>query len=296
MVNFKFCALNFKFENLFDNDYDSDDGKIDDINLKIEADDNDLFADDFEEDYDIGSIANDGTKDYEVSFIIGDEANARDYTLTITLDGEDGKGARHEIEKELEFSVIRKRNDVRFEKANLTTTTDITTCSPRFMMEVKMRNYGTKNQNDAALSIYNADLNINENVPHIALESFGENDDTWSRTFNFNPTNLKAGSYYLDVTAYIDNDLSADHERVPVVVKACKAEKKTEVVNKTETVAPEPKVVEQPKANETVTTMPVIKTVEKSFTTDDLIVGGAVIIMVLLISIIGLFAAILIKK
>ncbi|MBI2151457.1 hypothetical protein HYU21_01880 [Candidatus Woesearchaeota archaeon] len=179
-------TLNFKFKNLFDNDYDSDYGKIEDINLKIESDDNDLFADNFEEDYDIGSIANDGTKDYEVSFTIGNEAKARDYTLTITLDGEDGKSARHEVEKELTFNIKRKGNDVRFEKANLTTTTDITTCSPRFMMDVKMRNYGTKNQNDAAISIYNSDLNINENIPHIALESYGENDDTWSRTFNFN--------------------------------------------------------------------------------------------------------------
>jgi len=319
-------VFTFSMRNLFDNDYDTRDGKIDNIELMFDVDDSDIYLESVEDTYDLDDMKADEDQDLKITFFIDPEADAGDYTFTITLEGEDGKGAKHKVEKEVKLDVIRDDNDVRIITADVSPQT-ITLCEKKFTLNLEIENIGNDDQEYAGVAVYSKELGIDENAEEIELNSYDDSPYSWDKVFTFNPQKLSTGKYFIDVVTFYDRDEQSDLVRVPITVTACPkatapvssndAEDnvadeenvvalddeedtddapvvETKTTTKTATAAPT--TGNRPTVPSTVTTSDIVRSIERGYSQEDFIVGGIVIVAILLFAMIALFVAILIKK
>lgn len=296
--------LTLKLENLFDEDYDSDYGEITDIKLSIDADDSDVFADDFEEDYGFEDMDAGKKQELEVKIPISKEAENSDYILELTIEGEDGKGAVHKFVKELKFEVDRADDDVQITKAAV--PAKVTACDKSFSLDVELENFGTDEQKKAALSIYSPELAIQQNIMNVALEDYSEDDNTWAKKLTFGFTKeVKPGTYLLQLKAFVNNDDETDDAEVDLVVEKCPA-----------TAAASPAAVTQNKSDAEVTTSyldtgkkaepektagteegsGIIETIESSYTKEDILVGIVIVSAILIIILFVVLVVTLMKR
>jgi len=299
-------SFTFKYRNLFDKDYDTDKSDIENIELTIQSDDDDIFDGSFEEDYDLGDLGAGDKDEFTVTFNFDEDADAKDYTFDITLRTEDSNGAKHKIDRELTFEVKREKDDVRIIQSTVLPTS-LTKCDTSFTMDVTLKNFGSDRQRYAALSIYNEELDINENIETIELDKNGNTDDTWNRLFTFTlPTNVKVKKYSLDVRAYIDNDEVMDIENVDVDIKSCVQnvpEEEEEIVVVTppsdDTTTTETgttgTTTGSGSESSAVTSAAVVHTIEDPYTTEDIVVAILIIAVVLVLVLIVAFMIILLK-
>jgi len=299
-------SFTFKYRNLFDKDYDTDKSDIENIELTIQSDDDDIFDGSFEEDYDLGDLGAGDKDEFTVTFNIDEDADAKDYTFDITLRTEDSNGVKHKIDRELTFEVKHEKDDVRIIQSTVLPTS-LTKCDTSFTMDVTLKNFGSDRQRYAALSIYNEELDINENIETIELDKNGNTDDTWNRLFTFTlPTNVKVKKYSLDVRAYIDNDEVMDIENVDVDIKSCVQnvpEEEEEIVVVTppsdDTTTTETgttgTTTGSGSESSAVTSAAVVHTIEDPYTTEDIVVAILIIAVVLVLVLIVAFMIILLK-
>ena len=298
--------IKFKLENRFDNDYDRD-GELENILLTIEADDDDVFADSFDEEHDIDNIEAGKKEDYTVTFTVDEEAEEEEYTFEITLEAEDGESLDYKLERELTIELGRERDDVRITKMVLAPA-KITTCTPTFTLDVELKNVGTRDQKYAGFSVYNSELGINENIQNIDLERFSDKDNSWSKMFTFSLKDVKEGLYSLDIRSYYQKTKVVDIEKVNVNVGKCatvaKKETKQEpkVENKTETQQPtttktttKQETTTPEKTTNTITSGAIVKTVEDPYSQQDFMIAIILVAIALLVIIIIIFFIILLK-
>lgn len=291
-----------KFENLFD-DEDYKDSDIDNIELKVDADDNDIFEDNFDDEYS-GSDLNAGDDDsIEVSWEIPADVNEDDYTVKFTLEGEDGAGIKYELVKEVTISVEREEDDVRVEKL---TVSPVTTCDAEMTIILNVQNFGSEDQDEVAIALVSNDLDIDENEFPVELSEFDDSGDRWTKTYTFDlPKNVVAKTYPLEARVYINTDDLMDNEIVNVAVKDCNGEETT-------TTPPTPTVITTTISNtgtpsETgttgattttnpITTSDVVETTEvPAWGSNNLFIALIAVGGVLILALIGLFVAILLK-
>lgn len=289
-------SLTFKVRNLFDRDYDEDYSYMENIKLNIDSDDSDIFTSDFEGEYNIDDLDARESVDITVTFTIDENADAGDYTLEFSLEGEDGKGAGYKMTKELDLDVNRKRDDVRIADAALTPSTICLAESTS--LHVELQNLGTKDQPQAGLVIYNKDLGIDVNIPDIDLDRFGRNENSWDRTFKITlPEGAKTGIHYLDVRSYVNKDDLSQSEIVKLIVEKCSSQNvsATDTDNSgsvagTKDTEPNIKKTTEPANNK------IVRTIEDPYTTEDIIVAGLIVAMILVLAFIFLFIVMLIKR
>ena len=182
---------------------------------------------------------------------------------------------------------------------------------------VSLKNLGHKDQKYVALSIFNEELKINENIQTINLEEHGD-EDSWDKEFTLNLKNVKAKDYDLDITTYVDNDEPVDYERFKLVIGKCIKETVEKVEVKE--VSKEEEIVEsvtevivsnldtEQNNKETVTTTTstnqegdlisssaVVETVEDSYSKEDFIVGVMLVAIVMILILIIVFFVVLLK-
>ncbi|HLC97167.1 MAG TPA: hypothetical protein VJC21_00080, partial [Candidatus Nanoarchaeia archaeon] len=161
-------TIRWELENLFDNSYE--DGNLEDVQLTIEVGDDDLFAEALTEEYELGSIDADKKVTFYITFKIADDADAGDYTFDVRITAEDEKGRDHTLEQDIELNVQRESDDVRIVKAELSPKQ--VTCEEEFALNLGIKNFGTDDQDLAAVSIYSRTLEINKQVKDIKLGEF----------------------------------------------------------------------------------------------------------------------------
>jgi len=297
-------TLEFELRNLFDNDYD--DLMLEDVELHIEADDNDLLPDDFKEDYSLGNIKAEGKIVETVKFILNPDADSTTYTLEFTVEAQDERGYNYEISKELELNIDLLKHDVRITKAEIY---PVDTCDSSLILDLTLRNFGSYDQDYVAVKIYNQELGLNQDVRNIALEE-NSYDDTWSQSLNFGSLKLAAKTYSLDITAYIDNNKAIDIERLDFTVNSCQTS--SDEVNKEDENSPEENEGktedDQPLDNnidqsesakdqsEKIGSSKIISSIEDPYTDDDYLVSIMVVGIIMTLAIIGMFTFILVKK
>ena len=212
--------LTFTLENLFDRDYDNDNSLLEDLELQITPDDNDLIAGNFEEEYSLDEIEAREKQTFPVSFTISDTIDSGDYTLEITITGEDGKGFNHKIERELTLKVERADDDVRIVKTELVPAT--VSCEDKFIVNVEVQNFGTRDQDYTSITIFNEKLGIKETIPEFKLPRYSKSDSKSLRSFVFaTPKKIEAGTYPTDVTVSIKKNIRADSTVLPIVISKC---------------------------------------------------------------------------
>ncbi len=291
-------SLTFNLKNVFDSGYKND-GRLDEVELTIDADDDDLFEKSPEEVYVLDTIEAGKDTEYTVSFLINKEIEPETYTLELTITAEDGQGIEYTLEKELVLEVELDDDDVRIVKAEVKPV-KVTTCDAEFFLDLELHNFGTDSQQNVGLSIVNDELGLNENVPDIAIKPhLKEGQNTWKKVFSFGlPQNVKAKTYFLDLTAYINKDYPADNERVEVEIGAdcvlaeepveATSEQEAEVAAGGENSAPQETSTE---------TANVVKTVEgPSYTTNDYVMALLVIAIVAVAVMIVLLLVALFRK
>ncbi len=214
-------TLSFRLKNRFDDNYDKDKAILEGFEIKVEPDDNDLLHADVEDTFDVDDLKASEERTVDIKLQIDEEVDEGDYEIELTLEAEDGKNVKYKIEKKVSLGIERKREDVRITKASVQPAT-ITACDTEFFVQMELKNFGTRDQPLTGLSIFNERLGINENVQDISLDSYQDDDNTFSRTFRYTlKTGTTTGTYPLDVKAYIKKTEQMDSERVDVIIQSC---------------------------------------------------------------------------
>ncbi len=294
--------IEIKLRNLFSSKYDRD-GQLENVKITIEADDDDIFEDSFEEDYDLDDIDAGKKESLTVSFTVDEEAENEDYTFDITIEAEDGKNNEYKIEKELSLELGRERDDIQITKFDVMPK-ELTTCDTQFSVNVEAKNTGTDDQKHAGVTIYNKVLDVNENVFDLRLERFDDRDNSWESTFTYSlPKDVKAGTYNLDVRTYVDKTKVKDVQIKKVVIKDCAAKQKTTTPEPKEETKKEVKqpTTTQPKENpvekvtKTIASGQIVQTVEDPYSKEDFFVGLLLVLIVVVIAVIIIFFIVLLK-
>jgi hypothetical protein len=97
-------------------------------------------------------------------------------------------------------------------------------CSRNTLLTTKITNYGSNEQDETALNIYNSALGINFNYVDIDLDNdLTDSDSSYSKTVSISLSDsVKAGTYDLQVTAYIEEDEKIDSKFVSLTIADCK--------------------------------------------------------------------------
>lgn len=289
--------LTFEIRNLFDHDYDKDFGELQDIQLRIKVDDDDLYQNSFAEEYNLNPLAAGDDLKFKIGFAIDDDAESKEYSLDISLEAEDGKGAKHFHQLELTFNVKKAEDDVRIVKLQVTPE-KITNCSELFNLEVNLKNFGTRNQREVRLGIYSSQLGIDESIAHIELSRQVGSNNLWREVFQFPlDRDYSLGLYPVDVTAFINSDEQIDTERIFLGIEECTeltATGEAEVVVGKETVL-ENKEQHNKSRNNKISSATIVSTVEDPYTSDDFLLGMLIVTIVLVLATIVIFSIILFK-
>lgn len=307
-------TLIFDIKNLFDRNYDVDDSFIEKITLTIDADDSDIFPNDFEQEYSLEDLEAWEDQDSIVSFTIDEDADDGNYKLELTLEGEDGKGIQYKVKKTLSVELSRSRDDVRIDNIKLTPSSIELCPDNELLLDVKLQNYGTRDQTFVEFSLYNLKLKIDQHIEEIQIEKYSRSDNIWEKSFKIQlPEIIDPGTYPIESRVFIDQDDLVDEETVSLIVNRCSAdipvveepaaeEKKEEPSlvaglldklrgnektgnEKTEEI--EENVVEEGK---------IVYTIEDPYTTNDFIMAGLIMAVIVVLALITLFIVILLRK
>jgi hypothetical protein len=288
--------LELNYENLFDGDYRH--GDLDNVELTVELanledDAEDFFGDeddelDLTEDCDdIDADENDG--EITVSFDIPTEAEEESYDLLIRLEAEDENGATHTVEWIITLDVDREKDDVRIDKADL--TMDTVFSGGETTLVIKLRNYGSNDQDDVVLSVFNEALGLNVQEMNIELDKDPDDKDNdfTKRIPIALSEGVLAGTFTIEVRVYVDGDEEVDHRILKLTVAGAETVEEDE--------EEEGDVIVQTLPEETLgdgLTGSVVSTVETSQS------GGMtafmVVVIVLLVVLIALMLGVLIRK
>lgn len=306
-------SFTFQLKNLFDRDYDQDDSDLEQIVLTITPDDEDLFTDGFnEKEFDLEDITAGERGELTIELQTNEDIDQGDYSIELKVEAEDAHGANHVVEQEILLTIERERDDVRIVKAELS---PITACQETASIEIEIKNFGTRDQQKAALTLTSTVLGINENINDITIDRHSNRENSWKRTFSFPVQNksISAGTYSIDAAVYINNHEQIDYRRIPITVGDCvpivneignisasqngtavPEEIVPEAATATTTIAAE-KTPELERQTADIPSGVVFRTIEQPYTKNDLIIAGLVISIAAAIALIVLFGIILLK-
>jgi hypothetical protein len=297
-------TITIEIENLFNDNYKSRYSDIEDINLKIDADDNDVFGSDFEDEYDFDELEAEDNDKLTFSFMVDDEVDDGDYTLELTLEGTDGKNIDYELTKEITFEIERAEEDVRVEELKIIPD-EVNMCSEDFYIYLKVKNYGSRDQDEVAISLFGNDLNLNINEVDINLDDYEDDDNTWSKEYLVSLDGVTPGAFDIDANVYINDDEKEDFERLRVNILSCDDasevqdnvdDSNSEESSSTSDSNDELASQDEDGNSEPVSSSNVINTTEGSYDKYDYMLVIMIVGIILIIAMIALFVMILIKK
>jgi len=211
--------FDIEVKNLFS---DSQDIEIENIEVEVTIENID-DDDDLEESSDEIDLDADNNERVSVSFTVPIEADSGTYDVVIVATGDDENGARHTDTMNLKLRVDKEDDDVRVTRKELTSST--VSCSRTTSLRVEIRNFGADDQNDAALLVSNDALSLSKRFDDIELESDpNDRDSRFSQTVDIAvPASAAAGTYPIEIIAFIDGDRRIDREEVSLRVDDCAA-------------------------------------------------------------------------
>ena len=308
-------TLKFTIENHFDSHYDSDKSTLERIELTADAE-NDVFGDDFENNYDFDDLDAEDSEELTLDLKIDDQADDDTYTVELTLEGVDGEGTRYRIDRDLKLEVKRQQNDVRIVQARLTPAAP-TTCDATVSLDVELENFGTRDQDFAALKVENAKLGVEENIAPLPLDRHGRSGDTLRRTVPLDIEDAAVGTYPLRITVFYNGDKVSDDDVVDLVVGKCSTPPAPQAPlspsGSSSTTGAIPAATSAPSSTASAggtaaagaspapapavtSSAPIIQTTERSYSANDFLLGSMIVMMVLLVAMIGLFLVILTRR
>ncbi|MBI2651149.1 hypothetical protein HYX01_01640 [Candidatus Woesearchaeota archaeon] len=229
--------FNFEISNTFRQDAKID---IKDAIIKVTIADIDDNADLDEESQEF-DIDSGGSEDVDVIITIPLSVEPGKYDVLIEAEGEDEDRNTHSAKMSLVIDVKKKSRDIEIIEASI--FPEKIKCSGASALTAKIKNLGSRNEDDARLEIINSDLGINFAQGKIMLENAPfEGTDEFVKKLGINVDNTnnktKAGKYAIAVKAYLQEQILWKTKTVNLVVEACekseekKAESKEENIKK----------------------------------------------------------------
>ena len=305
-------TLIFDIKNIFDRKYDLDNSFIEKIALTINADDSDIFPNDFEEEYSLEDLEAWEDQDLTVSFAIDEDADDGNYKLDLTLEGEDGKGSQYKVKKTLSMELSRSRDDVRIDNIQLTPSSIELCLDNELLLDATLQNYGTRDQTFVEFSLYNLKLKIDQHIEDIQIKKYSRSDNIWEKSFKIQlPEVIEPGTYPIELRVFIDHDDLVDEETVSLAITRCSADIPAAEEPAAEEKKEEPSIVtgllDKLKGNEgnekteeieenVVEEGEIVYTIEDPYTTNDFIMAGLIMAVIIVLALITLFIVILLRK
>jgi hypothetical protein len=219
--------INIKIE--VENDYSSSDNvEMDDVTARVLLDDNTDNSwdwDEIDEEADFGSVQEGEEEDETVEFTVDkDVDDYNDYKMYVYLTGEDENGAKHGAKILIKFVIDRETYEFLIKKAEL--SSDTLTCSRNAAINVRIDSLGRRGDDEVSLYISNTDLNLNFKKENIDMGGYGDSDDSYSRTVQIPVSDdVAAGTYTIRVRAFYSGDEDdgalADLKDADLVINDC---------------------------------------------------------------------------
>lgn len=203
--------IEVEVENTFKDNID-----IEDVEITIDADNNDL---DWDETEDVGDIKDGDEESYTFTLNIDRDADEDTYDVTVIVTGIDENGARHEEQMTFEIEVEKKREDLLIDRLDLSKS--YLACGERTTtIELRIENVGSRDVDRGTILIENDMLGIEEIIRDIEIDE--GDDERFTETITV-PRNADAGSYYLDVYVYTsaNEEDQTDIESIQLTVEGC---------------------------------------------------------------------------
>ncbi|MEM4755512.1 MAG: hypothetical protein QW594_00045 [Candidatus Woesearchaeota archaeon] len=185
-------------------------------------------GDDLEETISLGDLDANDDDDFSVDFVIPDMVkHGNTYTVYITVSGEDEEGADHELRWEMDLRVSRESRLIKITQASFTEPS--LSCDRETILRVTIMNQGRSDEKNAAINLFNYNLNLNQRYHDISLRADPKRSDnsyTLEVPFRVADT-VRAGVYSIQVRAYYNTDKLSDSLFVPLEVKDCVPEPAT---------------------------------------------------------------------
>lgn len=286
-----------KLENLWDDD--EDDHNIENIDIVATLEEMG-DEDDQEEEDEIDKIKPGDKESVTFTFEVPEEVDEGTYDLELEIDGEDEDGTDYDITLSIEVEVEKKSDQMTFKKAMFTPST--VRCSRETQLSINVKNIGSSDQDNAQLTIRSSPLGISENDFFDVEEGDYDDDDTeFEKRYSFNiPTNVRAGTYDVELKAYYEDDDEYERKTVTLTVEACDGTSDSSTTPSKPTVQ-EPKeeveVIQQPiqtpQVDPTQTTGPVFaKPVTKTEKSDDSFFESSAFTVVLVLLVLALLGGV----
>lgn len=211
-----------EFDLKISNDFtDDDDLNIENIVVTITIEDIDN-GDDVEEESDEFDLDADSYTRKAVNLKVPLDVKEDTYDIVIEAEGEDENGVEHKVKWTIYMDVNKKSHEVRIHDASLNPAT--VECSRETILFVELINIGANDEDDAKLTIKNAQLGIDSEESDIEIEE-GSEDNTHEKSLPvIVPANFSAGTYPIEIKAYYNNNILDDVKTLELAVKDCKKE------------------------------------------------------------------------
>ncbi|TKJ17874.1 hypothetical protein CEE44_05125 [Candidatus Woesearchaeota archaeon B3_Woes] len=228
-----------KLENLFNST--DEEFEIESIRIEISVENIDDGAD-IEARTDKFAIDAGDEKTKTLSITIPDIIKSDIYDIILTVEGKNAENnTRYNILWNLQIEVEKKRHDVRFVEYEFVPA--VLSCgTTQTMLQIKMRNFGDRNEDEIALEVRNSDLNINEKFTNIRLGKDYDKDAVYEKDIqlSFEEQFAVEGVYETTLNVYFDNDELDDQVKLNLEIKECEDVVEEEVIeNETEEVVDE---------------------------------------------------------
>ncbi len=199
----------------------SEDLDLEDVVVTITIEDID-DGDDLEEEsaeFDVRA-ADDSSED--ITFTIPEDAEEDTYDIIIEAEGEDENGNDHDDRITIRLRVERERHKIIINRAEL--ESNILTCKKSNVLTVTAKNIGSSDEDDAVLTMKNAELGIDVRNDFNLDQDPDADDNEFTRALSFTiPAGLLNGDYPIDIRLYYENSKIVDTETVTLKVSDCPA-------------------------------------------------------------------------
>jgi len=211
-------------------------GETIDVQFDVENTDNNDDVD-----LEIELILWDSTDGEEVETVNGDDTNIDedeeenfniDFELPTDLDedhiyylyikvNEDGNEDDECQYESIRIDIERNDDDVVITDVTISPTSNLE-CGDSYTLSVEVENIGLDDQEDVFIEIGESELDISESTGNFDLGDYNDNDNDYKTTFNLElPTDLEAGTYYIDVKVFESDGSLFDSELITIDVDTC---------------------------------------------------------------------------
>ncbi len=185
------------------------------VNVKVL----DVDGSDIEAESDSGDINAGDSHEFKAEIDLSKEVVDQDsYTVEVTVEGEDNKGATQKMTTTKIVTVDREKHKVVVKQASI--SEEELSCSRQTTVRVEIENQGKNNEKDVMVKVKNSALKLDVKKDKIELDKFSGSDNNDVAVLEIDAGKAPAGSYPLSVEVYMGGSL-VDTKTVTLNVKDC---------------------------------------------------------------------------